>query len=214
MKSYRVRTSKAEYAEYLRSQHWRGLRAEVLIHHPICQRCARCPSTDVHHLRYKNLVDVTPNDLLGLCSDCHTKVHQAIEASVINNPESREQALTFSDETVHEALSARQTKVEIPFATLAAVNVSSVNVQKRVCGVLKILHPGDFTTRSGIKTTPKRLNYIQFMVRRSTAFRQQFDARYAENRQRKDAARIVALIQKQGINRLCDGQRKPERQAR
>jgi hypothetical protein len=61
---------------YLRSDHWKELRAQAFEAHG--RKCAKCPSTtnlDVHHLRYGLIFDVTPKDLQILCRPCHDKEH-------------------------------------------------------------------------------------------------------------------------------------------
>lgn len=66
---------------YLKSDHWRNLRLQKLASvDAVCARCLlRDTSNDVHHLRYKSLFDVGLNDLLVLCRDCHSKVHEYLD---------------------------------------------------------------------------------------------------------------------------------------
>lgn len=66
-----------EYTEYLKSDHWKNLRAAAVS----CwgDRCMNCsvPKVDVHHLRYGNLYDVSTADLMPLCRRCHGAVHES-----------------------------------------------------------------------------------------------------------------------------------------
>lgn len=68
---------RADYAVYLKSDHWRSLRCEAITRWG--DRCANCsvPKVDVHHLRYGTLYDVTTDDLMPLCRRCHDTVHQS-----------------------------------------------------------------------------------------------------------------------------------------
>lgn len=68
---------------YLKSEHWANLRLSKLA--SVDARCQRCPtrdlSNDVHHLRYRNLYDVTEDDLLVLCRKCHDAIHISLDAA-------------------------------------------------------------------------------------------------------------------------------------
>jgi hypothetical protein len=61
---------------YLKSDHWKELRELALSIHG--RKCAKCPARKplhVHHLRYKNIFDVTVTDLQILCEACHKNEH-------------------------------------------------------------------------------------------------------------------------------------------
>lgn len=60
---------------YLKSDHWKELRARKISEHPSCQRCPSTLEPDVHHVNYKNLFDVETSDLLTLCRNCHDLEH-------------------------------------------------------------------------------------------------------------------------------------------
>lgn len=70
----------AEYAKYLRSPHWEGLKAEkesqVWKH---CQVCWATQSIDCHHLQYRGLYGAQPQDLVWLCRRCHYLTHEMME---------------------------------------------------------------------------------------------------------------------------------------
>ena len=62
------------YAAYLRSDHWR----EVKANHP-ATRCWGCGSDgrcELHHRTYKRLGAERPEDLLLLCPTCHSEAHR------------------------------------------------------------------------------------------------------------------------------------------
>jgi hypothetical protein len=61
---------------YLKSEHWLRLRELALALHG--RECAKCHATkhlDVHHLRYREIYDVLPEDLQILCRPCHDLEH-------------------------------------------------------------------------------------------------------------------------------------------
>jgi len=64
--------------EYLKSHHWKNLRAKALASHGRkCHACAGTGSLDVHHLQYRDIFDVTVADLQVLCRSCHDMEHGA-----------------------------------------------------------------------------------------------------------------------------------------
>ena len=69
--------TKEEYQIYLQSDHWKYLRNSKL--RQVGYKCQECDSSqsklDVHHLKYKNIFDVTLGDLKVLCRACHYDTH-------------------------------------------------------------------------------------------------------------------------------------------
>lgn len=65
---------------YLRSEDWKNLRIAML--HSAnnkCEACSTSRSLDVHHINYRKLYDVSPEDLVVLCRDCHNKAHEILD---------------------------------------------------------------------------------------------------------------------------------------
>lgn len=66
-----------EYREYLNTDHWKNLRAEVLKRDG--KKCTRCPKRiwlQVHHRFYRSrFEDSIPDDLVTLCRWCHKAEH-------------------------------------------------------------------------------------------------------------------------------------------
>ena len=61
---------------YLKSEHWKNLRTQrLIIANKKCEQCSDVYYLDVHHLSYKNIFDVTVEDLRVLCRICHNKEH-------------------------------------------------------------------------------------------------------------------------------------------
>jgi 5-methylcytosine-specific restriction endonuclease McrA len=64
------------YSNYLRSDHWRGLRdAKLLDANDRCERCKRKSNLQVHHKTYERFGCEKLSDLLVLCESCHEKEH-------------------------------------------------------------------------------------------------------------------------------------------
>jgi 5-methylcytosine-specific restriction endonuclease McrA len=72
--------TKAEYAEYLKSDRWKKLRARCRVRaHDFCE-AEGCENlgAEAHHKVYTNLNKSFAdelNDLVWLCRSCHRKVH-------------------------------------------------------------------------------------------------------------------------------------------
>ena len=64
---------------YLKSSIWSQKRNQILARdHYACTSCGRHTSLNVHHIRYSNIFNEQPADLLTLCSDCHTALHDRV----------------------------------------------------------------------------------------------------------------------------------------
>lgn len=61
---------------YLKSDHWKDLRARKLARHKICEVCGRMGKLDVHHVSYRELYDVVETDLVAVCRRCHDEIHE------------------------------------------------------------------------------------------------------------------------------------------
>lgn len=74
--------TKAQYQDYLKSDHWKMTRAKALLHYG--RKCYLCgdndPDTqiDVHHNDYSRLGGEWMSDLIPLCHDCHERHHKDI----------------------------------------------------------------------------------------------------------------------------------------
>jgi hypothetical protein len=74
--------NKKQYADYLRSEHWKSLRSKKK-GSVAAVRCAICGATDqieTHHLQYKNIFDVLTSDLRLLCRECHGVAHEIMRS--------------------------------------------------------------------------------------------------------------------------------------
>ena len=84
---YKVKYNRKEYREeFLRSEEWRSFRDTIFKTNPPCQCCGE-KATDLHHMVYRNIVDIRVGDVLPVCRKCHNYIHQAIKDEYISqNP--------------------------------------------------------------------------------------------------------------------------------
>lgn len=81
----KVKYTRFEYRqEYLKSDEWKLLRETVMSAGCDCQCCKIKKASDVHHLVYRNIVDITVNDVIPVCRPCHEYIHQAIDDDYIS----------------------------------------------------------------------------------------------------------------------------------
>ena len=67
-----------QYYEYIHSEEWRQKRNQVLKRDGFrCQMCGTAKNLRVHHISYEHLnQDEELDDLITLCDNCHTKIHE------------------------------------------------------------------------------------------------------------------------------------------
>lgn len=103
MKNHKVKYSRKEYREeYLKSEEWRNLRSIIMNSAPDCQCCEQ-KASDVHHLVYRNIVDIKISDLLPVCRVCHNLIHEAIKCQYISQdvrdlPEIKQKTLNLKND--------------------------------------------------------------------------------------------------------------------
>lgn len=80
LRAKRRKEKKDSYAEYLKSEEWKKLRARALRRDKkTCRACGK-PAAVVHHIRYpKNLGQERLDWLYSLCSPCHNRIHRLAE---------------------------------------------------------------------------------------------------------------------------------------
>lgn len=65
------------YDAYLRSDAWRGKRAQALKRdNGLCQGCLTRPATQVHHLTYAHVGTELLFELASICDECHELAHR------------------------------------------------------------------------------------------------------------------------------------------
>lgn len=67
---------RARYLAHLESPLWQAQRKSAFVRWGrYCNCCGLSEAIHVHHLNYRQLTDVTPEDLMPLCEVCHRAVH-------------------------------------------------------------------------------------------------------------------------------------------
>ena len=78
------------YREYLDSDSWKHLRLKKLKTTKLCFICGNVPDVaNIHHVRYKNVIDVSTQDLRVACQECHEVYHAVKNESHPSRPESK-----------------------------------------------------------------------------------------------------------------------------
>ena len=68
---------KTDYKAYLETRHWNKKRHEAIkFHEGKCSECGMDRYLQVHHLNYDSLGNEAMSDLLVLCRDCHSLLHE------------------------------------------------------------------------------------------------------------------------------------------
>jgi len=69
------------YSEYIQTYEWKLKREAVLARcNWLCEGCRKQKATVVHHVTYSHVGNELLFQLVGLCRDCHDKVHGHDEA--------------------------------------------------------------------------------------------------------------------------------------
>ena len=64
---------------YLKSPEWKSVRRLVLSRdNHCCKACTSTSSLNIHHITYKRLGDERLSDVVCLCNNCHTKLHDIL----------------------------------------------------------------------------------------------------------------------------------------
>ena len=64
------------YTEYLKSNHWKAKRHELINDDSVCHQCGCKGILQLHHLSYKRLGNESIKDLIPLCDKCHKEAHK------------------------------------------------------------------------------------------------------------------------------------------
>lgn len=67
------------YQLYLKSPHWKIVRAIVLRRDAVCQVCFSCQSAHAHHLSYASIKSIGVSfaiECVGVCVPCHEMIHR------------------------------------------------------------------------------------------------------------------------------------------
>lgn len=76
---------RARYLKYLCSEHWEALRRKSFALYG--KKCVVCgnPHVDGHHLIYRRLTNVRPNEVIPLCREHHDEIHRAEDSGALGH---------------------------------------------------------------------------------------------------------------------------------
>lgn len=99
-----------DYRKMINTSRWRRLRKAILSEQPVCWRCSAegrlSFSTEVHHrvpvetgrtVGDKEALMFNPDNLVGLCHDCHVRTHMEMGRSGREVTKARNAARTAAD---------------------------------------------------------------------------------------------------------------------
>ena len=156
-----------DYPEYLASAHWAFTRKKILERDKFqCVSC-RKPAEQVHHINYRNLIDVVDSDLMSVCEACHCQIHVAIEKGYVrlNNKGSIEKTLSGLVDmtnkiplTKNQIKTASTHKIDIPLSK----RLDKLSYQKKrlIFGVLKRRVNRSFSELNGLNLTSKKYHAV------------------------------------------------------
>lgn len=76
-KQHRLTAQQREYRKFLRSVEWMLQRSRIVLRSGgLCELCHKRRLKQIHHLRYSEPIDATPDsDLVAVCGYCHRSQH-------------------------------------------------------------------------------------------------------------------------------------------
>ena len=86
---------RTDYDTYMRSAHWKRLRKIKFMPSKRCSVCTSKDQVHIHHLRYRNLYDVVPDDLRRMCAVCHRMAHKMMNNGTIELTEEMPNEVMF-----------------------------------------------------------------------------------------------------------------------
>lgn len=136
---YKVKYSRKEYRdEYLLSAEWSALRRSALNLESKCYLCGHKGSLDVHHMDYRNIVDVTLECLVALCRPCHSMVHDAIDMGLLEKKHTRQSLSKMSHSLVSSEKKRLNQKSLLPRDLIKRIVAIPFHRRQMLCAKLKI----------------------------------------------------------------------------
>lgn len=160
-----VHYSKEEYAEYLRSDEWSTLRDSVLRLSQTCAFCKKNKATQVHHLTYRNIVDVQRSDLAPTCDPCHEKIHVLARKGYLNfdSHKSGSKLLKRTLRLLQNVASGARIKRTID--SHLAARIAASDTPRRIGGLLRVTI-GSASDIEGLRVSEVTLGKIMRLLER------------------------------------------------
>jgi hypothetical protein len=158
--------TRREYREeYLRSEEWKQLRSKVMTPGVKCVKCGK-KATDPHHMRYRHIFDVRPEDLVPLCRPCHELVERAKRVGMIASEHALEDVMKVSEKSLDRRAERKAARAVLNESLMEAVNQLCLNKQRFICGIMKLSYPNDFKEWVGIITTQGKVEHLYWAVKK------------------------------------------------
>jgi len=140
----KVKYTRTEYRnEYLKSDEWIQKRNNYISTNQMCEKCGK-QATEVHHIEYRNLMDITNECLMSVCRECHIFIHECIETKLIAKSkdkiglvEKRKQILTTTKDDLQKRKQWLGNKKLLSDDILEWIYESPRQLQQRIFGILK-----------------------------------------------------------------------------
>lgn len=135
----KVKYTRKEYRdEYLHSEEWAKLRERAFRREKACFLCAKEGAMDVHHMDYRNIVDVDPSCLVVLCRECHSMVHEAIDIGLIPKKHNRRFVQSVSEQAIEDYKSYLKSKRPLSPAQIRSILLMDPGKRRRMFARLKM----------------------------------------------------------------------------
>lgn len=166
---FKVKYNRNEYKEYLHSEEWERLRDYVIGLHPICEKCNVAKSKEVHHLQYKNIVDVSPIDLIAVCHECHKDIHLIIKVGKLPNRghsvDLKKITLSFSKEKIEEIRKWTNQKHRIPDYLIYKLSVATNHTRRKAFAVIGMSQTYDHDKIKTVKISGAKIEELKRILR-------------------------------------------------
>jgi len=119
------------YQAYLASPHWKNRRNTLLQKRgKVCELCGSTKQIQIHHQTYCRLGKELDKDLIILCSNCHSKIHQTGKLKIPQKKSTQLQhniTIEFSRKVIDEML---KTKSILEIANHFRINAKLPKINK------------------------------------------------------------------------------------
>lgn len=160
----KVKYTRQEYRnEYLKSPEWVELRSKVMTPGIMCRKCKTEKATDPHHMRYRNIVDVQPSDLVPLCRKCHELIEEAKEIGILRKEHSFPELMEITRQKMDSRSKRKSSKTTITAVIIQSIERLNPNGKKLISGILKMSLPNDLLKLDGMKVTQSKIDHMRWV---------------------------------------------------
>lgn len=111
--SYPDEVKAVAYNDYLLSDIWKEKRRKIIkLYNNECYICGNQNNLQVHHLTYERLGAELEDDLVCLCADCHSRIHEIKDFISAEREENKELFLTPKTDALEKGLKSQLIEVQ------------------------------------------------------------------------------------------------------